>query len=134
MIPALLLIAFTAKAQESFPQYPSPMDIPIYLSATFAELRNNSFHAGVDIKTQGVEGKKVYAVADGYVSRIGVSPFGYGNVVYITHNDGYTSVYAHLQKFNKTIGDYVTNYQYRNKTFSASIYLDRTTKIGRAHV
>lgn len=127
LIPALLLIAFTAKAQESFPQYPSPMDIPIYLSATFAELRNNSFHAGVDIKTQGVEGKKVYAVADGYVSRIGVSPFGYGNVVYITHNDGYTSVYAHLQKFNKTIGDYVTNYQYRNKTFSASIYLDRTT-------
>lgn len=127
LIPAILLIAFAAKAQESFPQYPSPMDIPVYLSATFAELRTNSFHAGVDIKTQGVEGKKVYAVADGYVSRIGVSPFGYGNVVYITHNDGYTSVYAHLQKFNKAIGDYVRDYQYRNKTFSASIYLDKTT-------
>ena len=103
------------------------MDIPVYLSATFAELRTNSFHAGVDIKTQGVEGKKIYAVADGYVSRIGVSPFGYGNVVYITHNDGYTSVYAHLQKFNKAIGDYVRDYQYRNKTFSASIYLSKET-------
>ena len=127
LLSALLILAFAAQAQNTFPQYPSPMDIPVYLSATFAELRNNSFHAGVDIKTQGVEGKKVYAVANGYVSRIGVSPFGYGNVVYITHDDGFTSVYAHLQKFNKTIGDYVKDYQYRNKTFTASIYLSKET-------
>ena len=77
----LLALAMTSHAQDSFPQYRSPLDIPLYLSATFGELRNNSFHAGIDIKTQGVEGKRVYAVADGYVSRIGVSPFGYGNVV-----------------------------------------------------
>ena len=120
-------LAFDVNAQESFPQYPSPLDIPVYLSATFAELRTNSFHAGVDIKTQGVEGKNVYAVADGYVSRIGVSPYGYGNVLYITHNDGYTSVYAHMQSFNKAIAKYVTDYQYRNKTFSASIYLGKDT-------
>ena len=69
-------------AQETFPQYGKPVDIPIYLSATFGELRPNHLHAGLDIKTQGVEGKKVYAVADGYVSRIGVSPYGYGNVLY----------------------------------------------------
>lgn len=124
---SLVLTTAGLTAQESFPQYPSPVDIPVYLSATFAELRNNSFHAGVDIKTQGVEGKNVYAVADGYVSRIGVSPYGYGNVVYITHNDGYTSVYAHLQSFNKAIAKYVTDYQYRNKTFVASIYLGRDT-------
>ena len=124
---ALALVATGLMAQESFPQYPSPVDIPVYLSATFAELRNNSFHAGVDIKTQGVEGKNVYAVADGYVSRIGVSPYGYGNVVYITHNDGYTSVYAHLQRFNKAITKYVTDYQYHNKTFAASIYLGKDT-------
>lgn len=125
----LLLLCLTAfgKAQEVFPQYPSPLDIPLYLSATFAELRNNSFHAGIDIKTQGVEGKKVYAVADGYISRIGVSPFGYGNVIYITHNDGYTSVYAHLQRFNKAVSKYVTDYQYRNKKFAASIYLGKET-------
>ena len=122
-----ILLATNVFAQDSFPQYPSPLDIPIYLSATFAELRSNSFHAGVDIKTQGVEGKKVYAVADGYISRIGVSPYGYGNVLYITHNDGYTSVYAHLQRFNKAITKYVTDYQYRNKTFSASIYLSKET-------
>lgn len=124
---ALALMASGLTAQESFPQYPSPMDIPVYLSATFAELRNNSFHAGVDIKTQGVEGKNVYAVADGYVSRIGVSPYGYGNVVYITHYDGYTSVYAHLQSFNKAITKYVTDYQYRNKSFTATIYLSKDT-------
>ena len=124
---AVMASVFCLQAQETFPQYPSPMDIPVYLSATFAELRNNSFHAGVDIKTQGVEGKKVYAVADGYVSRIGVSPYGYGNVVYITHNDGYTSVYAHLQRFNKAIAKYVTDYQYRNKTFAASLYLSKET-------
>ena len=124
---AMTLTAFGLSAQESFPQYPSPLDIPIYLSATFAELRNNSFHAGVDIKTQGVEGKKVYAVADGYVSRIGVSPYGYGNVLYITHNDGYTSVYAHMQSFNKDIAKYVSDYQYRNKSFTATIYLGSST-------
>lgn len=124
---AVILLATNAFAQDAFPQYPSPLDIPVYLSATFAELRTNSFHAGVDIKTQGVEGKKVYAVADGYVSRIGVSPYGYGNVLYITHNDGYTSVYAHLQRFNKAIGNYVKDYQYRNKSFSASIYLTKET-------
>ena len=124
---ALFVLAFGMNAQESFPQYPSPMDIPVYLSATFAELRNNSFHAGVDIKTQGVEGKNVYAVADGYVSRIGVSPYGYGNVIYITHNDGYTSVYAHLQSFNKAITKYVMDYQYRNKKFTSTIYLSRET-------
>ena len=123
----IVMAAVNLKAQESFPQYPSPLDIPIYLSATFAELRNNSFHAGVDIKTQGVEGKKVYAVADGYVSRIGVSPYGYGNVLYITHNDGYTSVYAHMQSFNKDIAKYVSDYQYRNKSFTATIYLGKGT-------
>ena len=74
-----LFLALTVtglKAQEHFPQYGSPLDIPIYLSATFGELRPNHLHAGLDIKTQGVEGKKVYAVADGYISRIGVSPYG----------------------------------------------------------
>ena len=112
-------------AQETFPQYGLPLDIPIYLSATFGEIRPNHIHAGLDIKTQGVEGKKVYAVADGYVSRIGVSPYGYGNVLYITHYDGYTSVYAHLQRFSGEIAKYVKQYQYRNKKFTAQIYPEK---------
>ncbi len=119
------MAALATSAQESFPQYGKPLDIPIYLSATFGEIRPNHIHAGLDIKTQGVEGKKVYAVADGYISRIGVSPYGYGNVLYITHYDGYTSVYAHLQRFSGEIAKYVKDYQYKHKRFTSQIYPDK---------
>lgn len=121
-----VLLTFIGFAQnETYPQYPNPVKIPVSLSATFAELRSNAFHAGVDIRTQGVEGKEVFAVADGYVSRIGVSPFGYGKVIYITHNDGFTSVYAHLSKFNKKISDFVKSKQYEDKSFAQNIILDK---------
>ena len=120
----LLLCGCLYSQTESFPLYPNPVKIPVYLSATFAEIRTNAFHAGVDIRTQGVEGKEVFAVADGYVSRIGVSPFGYGKVLYITHDDGFTSVYAHLSKFNKKIGEFVKMKQYENKSFSQNILLE----------
>ncbi len=123
-IVLFLLAALAVSAQERFPKYGKPVDIPIYLSATFGELRPNHLHAGIDIKTQGVEGKKIYAVADGYISRIGVSPYGYGNVLYVTHYDGYTSVYAHLQRFSGEIARYVKQYQYRNKKYASQIYPD----------
>lgn len=121
-----VLLTFVSFAQnESYPQYPNPVKIPVSLSATFAELRSNAFHAGVDIRTQGVEGKEVFAVADGYVSRIGVSPYGYGKVIYITHNDGFTSVYAHLSKFNKKINDFVKSKQYEDESFAQTIFLEK---------
>ena len=120
----VLTVSFGAMAQ-SYPQYRNPLDIPIMLSATFAEIRPNHVHAGIDIRTQSVEGKKVYAVADGYISRIGVSPYGYGNVLYITHNDGYTTVYAHLQSFSPEVAKYVKDYQYRNKKYTSQIYPDK---------
>ena len=119
LFAVVILSAQTMK----YPQYPNPVKIPISLSATFAELRTNAFHAGVDIRTQGVEGKEVFAVADGYVSRIGVSPFGYGKVIYITHNDGFTSVYAHLSKFNQKITDFVREKQYETESFAQNIIL-----------
>ncbi len=125
LLVSLLFASMGLMAQENFPKYGKPVDIPIYLSATFGELRPNHLHAGLDIKTQAVEGKKIYAVADGYVSRIGVSPYGYGNVLYITHYDGYTSVYAHLQRFSGEIAKYVKQYQYKNKTFAAQIFPDK---------
>ena len=84
--------------------YTSPLDVKLLLSGTFGELRSNHFHAGIDIKTQGVEGQKIRAIADGYISRIKVSTWGYGKVIYINHPEtGHTSVYAHLQSFNKNI-------------------------------
>lgn len=121
----LIINVLTAQNESNYPQYPYPVKFPIYLSATFGELRNNAFHAGVDIKTGGEIGKKVYAVADGYVSRIGVSPWGYGNAVYITHNDGFTSVYAHLEMFNDKIGKYVKEKQLASKSFAQSLYLKK---------
>lgn len=121
----LIANVLCAQNKPKYPVYPNPVKFPIYLSATFGELRNNSFHAGVDIKTGGETGKKVYAVADGYVSRIGVSPWGYGNVVYVTHNDGFMSVYAHLESFNGKIAKYVRNKQFANKSFRQSLFLEK---------
>ena len=122
----VLALSLTATmTAQTYPKYGKPVDIPIQLSATFGELRPNHLHAGLDIKTQGVEGKKVYAVADGYISRIGVSPYGYGNVLYVTHDDGYTSVYAHLQRFTGEVARYVKQQQYKNKKFTSQIYPDK---------
>lgn len=101
--------------------YP-PLDIPLYLSGTFGELRSNHFHSGLDIKTQGVIGLKVYASADGYVSRIKVSPNGYGKVLYVTHADGFVTVYGHLNKFNDRIHEYVKTRQYQKESFDIQIF------------
>ena len=84
-------------------QYSLPIDIPIFLSGTFGELRSSNIHAGIDIKTQGREGFVIKAISDGYVSRIKVSTSGYGKAIYINHPDGKTSVYAHLKKFSESI-------------------------------
>lgn len=109
---------------QKYPQnyFRSPLDIPLYLSGNFGELRSNHFHAGLDIKTQGVEGKKVYAAAEGYVSRIKVSPYGYGKALYITHPNGYTTVYGHLKKFSDRIESYVRKNQYLKERFSIQLF------------
>lgn len=100
----------------------SPLDIDPILAGNFGELRNNHFHSGLDIKTLNREGLKVYAVADGYVSRIKISPFGYGKVIYITHQNGYVSVYAHLKEFNDSIGNYVKTEQYKVESFAIELF------------
>lgn len=102
----------------------SPMDIPLFVAGNFGEVRTNHFHTGMDFKTQGVEGKKIYAVEDGYISRIGYSHYGYGKVLYIDHPNGYTSVYAHLSKFNSSISDFVRTHQYSIQQETFTVYLD----------
>lgn len=102
----------------------SPVDFPIGIAGNFCELRNNHFHMGIDIKTQGVEGKNIYAVADGYVSRIKVSSTGYGKALYITHPNGYVSVYAHLKTFSPKIEKYVKDAQYLNQKFEIELFPD----------
>ncbi len=88
-------------------------------------MRSDHFHSGIDIKTQGVTGKKVYSVDDGYVSRIKIQTQGYGNSIYISHPGGITSVYGHLDAYNDTIAAYVRKYQYQKKTHTLDIYPDR---------
>lgn len=100
----------------------SPFEFPLYLSGNFGELRPNHFHSGIDFKTQGVEGKPVYAVRKGYVYRIVVSPWGYGNVVYMAHpDDSLKTVYAHLQRFTKEMAAYVKAKQYEQESFAVDL-------------
>lgn len=124
----LLLLTSNIYAQQALEeiaeQFGSPLEIPLILSGTFGELRSRHFHAGIDIKTRGAEGFKVLATADGVVSRVKVSAYGYGNALYIKHPNGYTSVYAHLQKFNKVIDDLVFKEQMNNKSFEVDFNVE----------
>ncbi len=126
---AIGLSSLIAQAQngETTPRFINPMDIPMELSGNFMEPRSNHFHSGLDIRTQGREGIPVKAVADGWVSRIKISPWGYGKAVYIEHADGYTSVYAHLKDLKGPVGEACLNAQYRTKDFSIDIYPDKGT-------
>ncbi len=119
-----IVFCFNGFSQKSYPKdyFQSPLDIRLLLSGTFGEIRTNHFHSGIDIKTGGVEGKAVYAVADGYVSRIKVSAFGFGKAIYVTHANGYVSVYGHLSDYNTMIGDYVKKEHYRQESFEIDVY------------
>ncbi|MDB4089586.1 M23 family metallopeptidase, partial [Flavobacteriales bacterium] len=105
-------------------KFRSPMDIPLIVAGNFGEVRSNHFHTGMDFKTMGVEGKKIYSIEEGYVSRIAYSHYGYGRVIYINHPNGYTSAYAHLSKFKSPIAEYAKNYQYKIQKETFNIYLD----------
>jgi hypothetical protein len=100
----------------------SPLKDEPSLSASFAELRNDHFHSGLDYRTGGVTGKEVMSAADGYVYRIAVSPSGFGKAVYIRHPSGYSTVYAHLKSFRPDIEEYVKKKQYEQKSFSVSLF------------
>jgi len=120
----LFLICSSLFAQVDYPKtyFCSPLDIPMQLSGNFGELRPNHFHAGFDMKTLQKEGLNVYAVADGYVSRIKISTFGNGKTIYIDHPNGYTSVYGHLQKTADSIEIYVKNTHYKEQSFEIEMY------------
>ncbi|RYF52525.1 MAG: M23 family metallopeptidase, partial [Cytophagaceae bacterium] len=91
------------------------------LSGGMGDLRGNHFHAGLDIRTGGTEGLPVHAAADGYVSRIAVFTGGYGNVIFLKHPNGLTTVYGHLKTLNDTLGTYLRDNQYAKKTFEIDL-------------
>ena len=122
----LIIILFCSVSLFGQTNYPdgfiSPLSIPIDVSGSFGELRSNHFHAGLDIKTNKKEGLPVFAVADGYVSRIKISTFGYGKAIYITHPNGYVSVYGHLREANGAIEAYIKKQQYAQKSFEVEMF------------
>jgi len=120
----LVFLVFQLQAQNIIdPNYFSnPLEIPMVLSGSFGELRSNHFHSGLDIKTQQRSGIPIYAPADGYVSRIKVGHYGYGKALYIKHTNGYSTVYAHLQKYEATIQDFVKQNQYKKEQYEIELF------------
>ena len=120
MLITLLLTTYTSSAQ-----YHSPIDYTITLAGNVGEIRSNHFHSGIDLKSLRGDKAKIYAAQNGYVSRISISPTGYGNALYITHTNGATSVYGHLHSFNETIQKYTEKQQNHKKSFATNIYLTK---------
>ncbi|MEI8112788.1 MAG: M23 family metallopeptidase [Bacteroidia bacterium] len=117
-----LTIGLSVRSQHLDPIDPNyfaaPLKIPFFLAGNFAELRPNHFHAGIDIKTQGKTGLPVYAAAAGYISKITISPSGYGNAMYINHPNGTTTVYGHLESFAPQVEEYIRKIQYEKEVFA----------------
>ncbi|MFT4062337.1 MAG: M23 family metallopeptidase [Edaphocola sp.] len=114
-----------ASAQKNYPKdyFRSPLDLPLLLAGNFGECRPNHFHTGLDFKTNEKENQNVYAAADGYVSRISISHSGYGNAIYITHPNGYATLYGHLNDFYPVLQKYVVDEQYRRKQWNIDVNL-----------
>ena len=132
MIGVLLFASGWAGHAPHFPEnlFGPPLNIPLVLAGNFGELRSGHFHSGLDLKTEGKEGLPILASAGGWISRIKVSPTGYGNALYVSHPEGYTTVYAHLQSFRSDIASHVKEQQYRKQRFAVDLY----PKAGRFHV
>lgn len=121
----LLVISFVMNGKslaQNDSSYHPPLKIPLVLASNFGELRPNHFHMGLDFKTNGKTGYRLYSIMDGYVSRIKVSPYGYGKVVYIDHPNGTTSVYAHCHEFKGAIDSLVKATQIEQQNFAVEIY------------
>jgi len=120
----ILIPLANLNAQIAIPKdyFASPLKISLALTGTFSEVRPNHFHSGIDFSVQKKEGLPVYAAADGMISRIKVSPVGFGNALYIDHPNGFTTVYAHMKVYNDTITEYLRANQYKLKSFPVDLF------------
>lgn len=120
------ILTSVSAQKQSYPkgyyQFPIRPGLSNSLAGGLGDLRTNHFHAGVDIRTQQVEGLPVYAAAEGYVFKVAVQRTGYGNVIYLRHPNGQTTVYGHLQKFSDSLAAYVRNEQYKKQTFEIDLF------------
>ena len=120
------IIPWLIHAQTKYPtnDFSNPLEIPLILNGNFGESRSNHFHSGIDIKTQLKEGLKVFSVAKGNISRIKIAHGGFGKAIYVSHPNGYTTVYAHLKKFNNSIEEFVKKIQYKKQSYEVDLYLN----------
>lgn len=121
---AILLFLFGltgvfAQTDSTAVSYAPPLQGPLLVTGTFGELRSNHFHAGLDFRAS--VNTPVYAVADGFVSRVQVSPGGYGQVIYVDHPDGHRSVYAHLETLAPELLDTIRARQFAEEKFSQNL-------------
>jgi murein DD-endopeptidase MepM/ murein hydrolase activator NlpD len=118
-----LLFSLICSGQSVYPKgyFRNPLNIPMMLSGNFGELRPNHYHMGIDIKTAQRENLPVYAAADGYISRIKIEPAGFGRAIYITHPNGYSTVYAHLNNFVAKAEAYVKQQQYAQESWKVEL-------------
>ncbi len=101
--------------------YAWPLQTRHATTSVFADFRETHFHAGVDVSTRGEEGFKVYAMREGYVSLVQVSSSGYGKSVRVTHPDGFTTLYAHLQRFSPDIEEAVKQLQKKKSRYQVTL-------------
>ena len=125
LVILFVLVKSSLFAQNYNADYTNPIHLDLLLSGNYGELRPNHFHSGIDIKTNGRINQELFSIEEGYVSRINVSPWGYGKAIYITHPNGFTSVYAHCNKFNTEIETYIKSLQYSVKTYAIDTLLPK---------
>ncbi|MBL0104382.1 MAG: M23 family metallopeptidase [Bacteroidetes bacterium] len=115
----LLISQITISKGQGYPKnyFHWPVDTPVIVVGVFGEIRDNHFHSGIDLSTYETEGRPVQAAAEGYISRIKISSDGYGRALYVTHPNGFVTVYGHLQKFTGSVNEYVKKIQYERQRF-----------------
>ncbi|MFW5794990.1 MAG: M23 family metallopeptidase, partial [Bacillota bacterium] len=68
-------------------------------------LNKPSFHTGIDFSVN--ENKNVRSTGNGYIEKIVKSKNGYGNYIIINHENGYKTLYAHLNEIKVSEGEIV---------------------------
>jgi hypothetical protein len=101
-----------------------PLDLPPSTAGSFGELRGAHFHSGLDFKTNQQTGYPVHAAYDGYVSRLRIQFGGFGHAIYVTHPNGFTTVYGHIKSFSPAMEKLIHDEQYKQQVFDVDFKLD----------
>lgn len=106
------------------PTWQWPVEPTYGMTGGFTEFRSGRFHAGVDFSIGGVEGMRVVPARSGRVFKIRADETGYGRVVYMRHDDGYMTVYAHLAAFGDKLKAQLKKKGYKADDFFGLVTLD----------